>query len=593
MDILNSVTGVISALIGVAIVLFALRRRYKMNRPHRTLQRLIPKEYYSRDVLELSTRYYIPPYCTPKPPAQTRETGRKKNVKEDLFEKIDHFLNTAQRDPFLWVLGDLCIGKTSFVLNYFAHNQRRFPWRRKRMFVIPLNLPDVENEIKKIEKQKKSILFLDGFDEDTDAVGDYAQRLEALVKLCQKFERLIITSRPQFFPSDEAIPLRTSVSRIGPRPAGTPRVLTFSKLYLTPLTDNQIKKYLKKLYAYRERKKRSHAFAFLQKIPILTIRPMLLTCVPELLKSEKTFQHTCQIYEEMLDIWLYCEKPNVADKDSLRTFCEHLAVDLYTGRQARGAERIQRDELEPFARKWGIDLNEWQPNRRSLLNHDALGYYKFAHRSIMEYLFVKRLVDKAPQLMKIERTEQMNIFLQEISQWPKKKIQSDRYPPLTLRTKPETLDDRQVGTMLSEFGYYHSLKTITGEGIFHLFEIQKKQGCQMIVDHTTGLTWHQGGSEKYMGFEEAQQYIEQLNRKGCGGYNDWRLPTLEEAMSLMEPEKKHGNLYIDPVFDKAQTFILTADKTPTGHVWYVNFSNGVCNFSSPGSRIFYVRAVRL
>ncbi|MCB9501891.1 MAG: DUF1566 domain-containing protein [Deferribacteres bacterium] len=39
-------------------------------------------------------------------------------------------------------------------------------------------------------------------------------------------------------------------------------------------------------------------------------------------------------------------------------------------------------------------------------------------------------------------------------------------------------------------------------------------------------------------FEKAVVYIDSLNKANFAGYSDWRLPTLEEAMTLMEPEKK-------------------------------------------------------
>jgi hypothetical protein len=82
-----------------------------------------------------------------------------------------------------------------------------------------------------------------------------------------------------------------------------------------------------------------------------------------------------------------------------------------------------------------------------------------------------------------------------------------------------------------------------------------------------------------------------LNSKQYGGYNDWRLPALEEAMSLMEP-KKHGELlYIDPLFDKTQGWIWTSDLKVTGRAWYVFFGGGNCNHYDVGDSVS-VRAVR-
>lgn len=95
-----------------------------------------------------------------------------------------------------------------------------------------------------------------------------------------------------------------------------------------------------------------------------------------------------------------------------------------------------------------------------------------------------------------------------------------------------------------------------GKGIQHQFETGK--GGQVVVDKTTGLMWQQSGSPKSMVYDDAKKYIAQLNREKFAGYSDWRLPTLEEAMSLMEPQKKNADLYIDPVFDNTQRWIWTA-----------------------------------
>ncbi|MCK6620702.1 MAG: DUF1566 domain-containing protein [Calditrichia bacterium] len=86
--------------------------------------------------------------------------------------------------------------------------------------------------------------------------------------------------------------------------------------------------------------------------------------------------------------------------------------------------------------------------------------------------------------------------------------------------------------------------------------------------------------------------MKELNRQGFAGYSDWRLPTLEEAISLMEREEKNG-LYIDPLFDSRQWRIWTADKESASRAWVVLFDLGYCNRRDlyHGYDVF-VRAVR-
>ena len=94
-----------------------------------------------------------------------------------------------------------------------------------------------------------------------------------------------------------------------------------------------------------------------------------------------------------------------------------------------------------------------------------------------------------------------------------------------------------------------------------------------------------------MVYPDAEKYVDALNSQRFAGYTDWRLPTLDEAMSLMESEEKNGALRIDSVFDETQTKIWTADQSSAGGVWQVDFSNGTCEIYEQG-RHYYARMVR-
>jgi len=108
------------------------------------------------------------------------------------------------------------------------------------------------------------------------------------------------------------------------------------------------------------------------------------------------------------------------------------------------------------------------------------------------------------------------------------------------------------------------------------YESIELNGAKLVIDRSTGLMWQQGGSEERITFADAQKYITQLNREKFASYSDWRLPTLEEAMSLMEPKENSADLYIDPVFDKSQRWIWATDKEASGGAWYVSFYSGSC-----------------
>lgn len=103
--------------------------------------------------------------------------------------------------------------------------------------------------------------------------------------------------------------------------------------------------------------------------------------------------------------------------------------------------------------------------------------------------------------------------------------------------------------------------------------------------------WQHAGSDTEMTFEEARQFVNNLNARGFAGHNDWRLPTLQEALSLVEARKNESGVYIDPIFDNKQRWIWTAEEESASRVWLVNFLYGFNGNFHPDYTI-YVRCVR-
>ncbi len=119
-----------------------------------------------------------------------------------------------------------------------------------------------------------------------------------------------------------------------------------------------------------------------------------------------------------------------------------------------------------------------------------------------------------------------------------------------------------------EWGFYgHST-------INHDYNPKAIRGDKVVVDSATGLMWHQSGSDDAMHWDDAKEWVEDLNSEGYAGYQDWRLPTVDEAVSLLESSEKNGDLYIDPVFSKNQRWIWTGDRYGSVSFWEVRFIAG-------------------
>lgn len=145
---------------------------------------------------------------------------------------------------FYFILGESGLGKTTFLMNlFFKYNKSS---RKKyKIKLIPLGNPFAISEIEKlIPIANNTILLIDGFDEFS-IIKSQKQDLNDMFSLFWRFRRTIISCRTQFFENQETEPNLTPL----PKAAST-GFETYKKYYVSPLTENEVKKFLRKKIQY-------------------------------------------------------------------------------------------------------------------------------------------------------------------------------------------------------------------------------------------------------------------------------------------------------------------------------------------------------
>jgi serine/threonine-protein kinase len=103
------------------------------------------------------------------------------------------------------------------------------------------------------------------------------------------------------------------------------------------------------------------------------------------------------------------------------------------------------------------------------------------------------------------------------------------------------------------------------------FQLGKEQ---TIFDRTTNLVWQQAGSDFPLTWVEAQSYLDQLNRVGLAGLSDWRLPTIDELLSILEPVSRREESCVPPLFDRRKRSLWSADRRSYVAAWTVDVELG-------------------
>jgi uncharacterized protein DUF1566 len=139
-----------------------------------------------------------------------------------------------------------------------------------------------------------------------------------------------------------------------------------------------------------------------------------------------------------------------------------------------------------------------------------------------------------------------------------------------------SLSDDEIHAIIKRWDFYDM--TINPQGMFN--NALASTGLDdIIIDERTGLMWQRYGLD-LASIREIRKKIEELNQGGLAGFHNWRMPTVEEAMSLMEPAPNAKGVHLHPCFSKELPFVFVAAKrTPTGY-WFVDYKQGKTYWSS-------------
>jgi hypothetical protein len=152
---------------------------------------------------------------------------------------------------------------------------------------------------------------------------------------------------------------------------------------------------------------------------------------------------------------------------------------------------------------------------------------------------------------------------------------------------------RKGDFMFTENSLFSTFQKVNSRDAANRFVVKTLHGDEVVFDRTTALMWQQSSSSQQMIYSLALEWINSLNKRSFAGFNDWRLPTLEEAMTLMKQSPTSAGLYIDPVFNfKQRSWIWTSDRGEADSAWYVNFNYGYSKLNRIKSGNNHVRAVR-
>lgn len=380
------------------------------------------KEYLGEE----SQRQYIETQFLSTPPHEFDEPNKATTAttREPMDKFCDRiFKENNPNERVYMVLAGSGMGKTTFMVNVFCRYVKQNMTRKGMNFDIRLLRLDDEkvlDDIKRISedgsiKPEKTILLLDALDENRYASGNFVEFKQKLEDAMEPFGLVMITCRDQFFDNEKSIPTSTSwVSATKDK-----NLISYNKIYISPFSDEDIKKYL--ALKYKNKRKRKQASQIAEKCKDLMARPLLLSYMDDLLDGNFEFKTIYEIYSVLIDKWLQrevnkiqSEEARAEQKKMLYHFSVRIARTIYENWKDTKSMLLSPEQMEDFMTRFNYSKVPYELKRRSLINRNVSGYYKFAHKSFLEFFLAQEYYHNPTSDFEFEGMDMARRFYEEM-----------------------------------------------------------------------------------------------------------------------------------------------------------------------------------
>lgn len=136
----------------------------------------------------------------------------------------------------------------------------------------------------------------------------------------------------------------------------------------------------------------------------------------------------------------------------------------------------------------------------------------------------------------------------------------------TLRSRPRKIGFSEARTDLGLDDWWRPLKRAAAD-----WEVLDET---LVLDRRNRRVWERSGSAYPENVRQALARIEGMNRCRYGGIDSWRLPTVDELITLVEPPSGFEHFCAPPVFDPLQKRLWSSDRKSATAFWFVSLDMG-------------------